>query len=66
MLKALIRLRKTLPFPLLGIHSDNGAEFINETILAFTDRNKIQFREKDRKKERQSSYSTVELKRYQP
>jgi hypothetical protein len=43
MLKALIRLRKMLPFPLLGIHSDNGAEFINETILAFTDRNKIQF-----------------------
>jgi len=43
MLKALIKLRNTLPFPLLGIHTDNGAEFINETILAFANRKEIQF-----------------------
>ncbi|WP_411821239.1 integrase catalytic domain-containing protein [Leptospira sp. 'Mane'] len=43
MLKAMIQLRKTIPFPLLGIHSDNGAEFINETIVQFADKYKIQF-----------------------
>ena len=43
MLKALIKLKKILPFPLLGIHSDNGAEFINQTILTYAERNDIQF-----------------------
>ncbi|EMY70168.1 integrase core domain protein [Leptospira vanthielii serovar Holland str. Waz Holland = ATCC 700522] len=28
---------------MLGIHSDNGAEFINETILSFTRKNGIEF-----------------------
>lgn len=43
MLKSLIRMKNTLPFPLLGIHSDNGAEFINETVLAFARKYDIEF-----------------------
>jgi len=43
MLKSLICIKNSLPFPLLGIHSDNGAEFINETVLAFTEKYGIEF-----------------------
>ena len=34
-LKAIIQLRKTLPFTLLGIHSDNGSEFINRHLYRY-------------------------------
>ncbi|WP_061270904.1 ISNCY family transposase [Leptospira interrogans] len=38
MLKALIRLKNVFPYPLLGIHSDNGSEFINESIIRFSEK----------------------------
>jgi hypothetical protein len=34
---------RDLPFPLLGIDSDNGAEFINDALLKWTGQNRIQF-----------------------
>ncbi|EIE01336.1 integrase core domain protein [Leptospira licerasiae serovar Varillal str. VAR 010] len=43
MLKAFSRLRKAFPFPLRGIHSDNGSEFINDTILRFSEKYKLTF-----------------------
>ena len=35
--------QELLPFPLLGIDSDNGSEFINYELMAFCDNNKITF-----------------------
>ncbi|WP_078125339.1 DDE-type integrase/transposase/recombinase [Leptospira alexanderi] len=43
MLKAFSKLRKAFPFPLLGIHSDNGSEFINDTILRFAAKHQLTF-----------------------
>jgi hypothetical protein len=40
---ALERLRLTLPFPLLGIDTDNGSEFINEILLTFCRTHEIEF-----------------------
>ena len=40
---ALERLRMTMPFALRGIDSDNGGEFINETVLAYCQANGIEF-----------------------
>ena len=40
---ALDRLRTTMPFPLRGIDSDNGSEFINETVLAYCGTHGIEF-----------------------
>jgi len=40
---ALERLRARLPFPLLGIDSDNGSEFINEHLVRWCGREKITF-----------------------
>src|SRR5207248_7623984 len=34
-LKALCQLRAELPFPLLGLDSDNGAEFINRSLSRY-------------------------------
>ena len=36
-------LRQVLPFPLLGLDSDNGAEFINHHLFAYCTDNKITF-----------------------
>ena len=36
-------LRQRLPFPLLGIDSDNGGEFINEALLRYCRQEKIDF-----------------------
>lgn len=36
-------IRQDLPFPLLGIDSDNGSEFINWHLKAFCDKQKIEF-----------------------
>ncbi len=33
--EALSRLRETMPFPLRGFDTDNGSEFINETVIGF-------------------------------
>ncbi|MDV6237506.1 DDE-type integrase/transposase/recombinase [Leptospira ellisii] len=43
MLKAFSNLRKAFPFPLLGFHSDNGSEFINDTILRFAVKYRLTF-----------------------
>jgi len=41
--KAVINTRKNLPFPMLGIDSDNGGEFINRQLLEWCVLNKIKF-----------------------
>ena len=41
--KAIEDIERNLPFPLLGIDSDNGSEFINEILLAYCKKRKIQF-----------------------
>jgi hypothetical protein len=41
--QALEEMRQTLPFPLLGIDSDNGSEFINDHLLGYCLSRKIQF-----------------------
>ncbi len=40
---ALKDIREDLPFPILGIDSDNGSEFINAHLLRFCDEKKITF-----------------------
>ena len=40
---AIHELSKRLPFPLLGLDSDNGSEFINHRLYAYCKRNKITF-----------------------
>jgi len=39
--EAIKRVRVTLPFPLLGIDSDNGSEFLNEQVLAYCSEEKL-------------------------
>ena len=41
--EALKTLRKNLPFPLLGLDSDNGSEFINNHLAAYCEREKLTF-----------------------
>ncbi len=41
--EALERLRTTMPFPLRGFDTDNGGEFINETVLAYCTKHDIEF-----------------------
>lgn len=40
---AIEAIRPTLPFPLLGIDSDNGSEFINGNLMRYCERNGITF-----------------------
>jgi len=40
---ALDRARQLLPFPLLGLDTDNGGEFLNEELLAYCRREQITF-----------------------
>src|SRR5919202_6085774 len=42
-LQAIRRARRLLPFPLLGLDSDNGAEFINQELLDYCAQEKITF-----------------------
>jgi hypothetical protein len=42
-MEALPDIQATLPFPLLGVDSDNGSEFINRSLLAWCDANHITF-----------------------
>lgn len=42
-IQAIEELRRRLPFPLLGIDSDNGSEFINETLLQYCKKERIDF-----------------------
>lgn len=41
--QAILDLRKRLPFPLLGIDSDNGGEFINDTLYRYCQNEQITF-----------------------
>ena len=41
--EALKNLRKNLPFPLLGLDSDNGSEFINQQLSTYCQREKLTF-----------------------
>jgi hypothetical protein len=41
--QAIIDLRERLPFPLLGIDSDNGSEFINDTLYRYCQNEQICF-----------------------
>jgi hypothetical protein len=43
MLSALDSMRVSFPFPLRGIHSDNGSEFINDSVLSFADKHHLTF-----------------------
>ncbi len=40
---ALEQFRNSMPFPLLGIDTDNGSEFLNETLLAYCEKHRIEF-----------------------
>lgn len=40
---ALERIRQLLPFPILGIDTDNGSEFLNNELIAFCSREQITF-----------------------
>jgi hypothetical protein len=40
---AVHRVRQRLPFPLLGLDSDNGSEFINQHLFTYCQRNRITF-----------------------
>ena len=40
---AIVRMRKEAPFELKGIHSDNGVEFINETLYQYTQKEGLEF-----------------------
>jgi len=42
-LEGVQKIRAKLPFPLLGIDSDNGSEFINETLYNYCQEHKITF-----------------------
>jgi hypothetical protein len=41
--QAIVQLRQELPFPLLGLDSDNGSEFINDTLLRYCQTEQITF-----------------------
>lgn len=41
--QAILELRQRLPFPLLGIDSDNGSEFINDTLYRYCQAEQITF-----------------------
>jgi hypothetical protein len=41
--EALQQVRARLPFPLLGIDSDNGSEFINDELLRYAEREQLTF-----------------------
>ena len=41
--EALKNLRENLPFPLLGLDSDNGSEFINKHLAAYCEREQLSF-----------------------
>ncbi len=42
-LAALQRARTLFPFPILGIDTDNGGEFINERVIAYCEQEQITF-----------------------
>lgn len=63
--KAIHRMRQRLPFPLLGIDSDNGSEFINDLLYRYCLDEKITFtrprpyRKNDQAHDEQKNWSVV-------
>ncbi len=53
---AVHRVRQRLPFPLLGLDSDNGSEFINQYLFAYCQREKITFTRSRSYKKNDSCY----------
>ena len=43
MMKAIYRVKRAFPFPILGLHTDNGSEFVNDTVMRFCRRYQIKF-----------------------
>ncbi len=60
--EALTKIRRRLPFPLLGINSDSGGEFINEHLLKYCQSNAISFTRSRANKKNDNCY--VEQKNY--
>jgi len=42
-INALERVRQLIPFPMLGVDTDNGSEFINTELIGYCDRERITF-----------------------
>jgi len=42
-LAAIQRARTLFPFPILGIDTDNGGEFLNETLIAYCEQEQLTF-----------------------
>jgi hypothetical protein len=40
---AIERAKELVPFPILGVDTDNGSEFINNELVAYCDQNRITF-----------------------
>ena len=63
--EALQRVRQRLPFPLLGLDSDNGSEFVNQELLRYCQQERITFtrarpyRKNDNCYVEQKNYSVV-------
>jgi hypothetical protein len=63
--EALQRIRQRLPFPLLGLDSDNGSEFVNQELLRYCQKERITFtrarpyRKNDNCYVEQKNYSVV-------
>lgn len=53
---AICRARQRLPFPLLGIDSDNGSEFINDQLYRYCDSEEITFTRGRKGKKNDSAY----------
>jgi hypothetical protein len=53
---AICRVRQRLPFPLLGIDSDNGSEFINDQLVRYCDDEEITFTRGRAGKKNDSAY----------
>lgn len=58
----LIQLFPRFPFPILGIDSDNGGEFINDELFRYCSENKITFTRGRKYKKNDNCY--VEQKNY--
>ena len=54
--KALAQIRARLPFPLLGIDSDNGGEFINNQLIRYCQKEQITFTRSQPSKKNDNCY----------
>jgi len=54
--ESLMRIRETLPFPLLGVHPDTGSEFINYMLKGWCDREGIELTRSEPGKKNDNMY----------